>query len=175
MSMGSENGAKRSPSLSSSPLSSFHKSSLSRFGAFVLLLLFCVFSMTFSHAPERHTMVANLASESPEMLGLKNTKTDASRGGITRGEISTTTDDEGKSIEEEEEEEEEEAKLSGESVDVEKIIEETVEEKENEEHATRPRATAYDPLPNQFQLNGEPFDFATLRGKVTLFSNVASH
>lgn len=172
MSMGSENGAKRSPSLSSSsPLSSFHKSSLSRFGAFVLLLLFCVFSMTFSHAPERHTMVANLASESPEMLGLKNTKTDdASRGGITRGEISTTTVDEGKSIEEEEE-----AKLSGESVDVEKIIEETVEEKENEEHATRPRATAYDPLPNQFQLNGEPFDFATLRGKVTLFSNVASH
>ena len=120
-------------------------------------------------------MVANLASESPEMLGLKNTKTDASRGGITRGEISTTTVDEGKSIEEEEEEEEEEAKLSGESVDVEKIIEETVEEKENEEHATRPRATAYDPLPNQFQLNGEPFDFATLRGKVTLFSNVASH
>lgn len=116
-------------------------------------------------------MVANLASESPEMLGLKNTKTDdASRGGITRGEISTTTVDEGKSIEEEEE-----AKLSGESVDVEKIIEETVEEKENEEHATRPRATAYDPLPNQFQLNGEPFDFATLRGKVTLFSNVASH
>ena len=113
-------------------------------------------------------MVANLASESPEMLGLKNTKTDASRGG-TRGEISTTVD-EGKSIEEEEE-----AKLSGESVDVEKIIEETVEEKENEEHATRPRATAYDPLPNQFQLNGEPFDFATLRGKVTLFSNVASH
>jgi hypothetical protein len=166
--MGSENGAKRSPSLSSSPLSSFHKSSLSRFGAFVLLLLFCVFSMTFSHAPERHTMVANLASESPEMLGLKNTKTDASRGGITRGEISTTVD-EGKSIEEEE------AKLSGESVDVEKIIEETVEEKENEEHATRPRATVYDPLPNQFQLNGEPFDFATLRGKVTLFSNVASH
>ena len=62
-------------------------------------------------------MVANLASESPEMLGLKNTKTDASRGGITRGEISTTTDDEGKSIEEEEEEEEE-AKLSGESVDL---------------------------------------------------------
>ena len=41
-------------------------------------------------------MVANLASESPEMLGLKNTKTDASRGGITRGEISTTTVDEGK-------------------------------------------------------------------------------
>ncbi len=117
-------------------------------------------------------MVANLASESPEMLGLKNTKTVASRGGITRGEISTTTDDEGKSIEEEEEEE---AKLSGESVDVEKIIEETVEEKENEEHAMRPRATAYDPLPNQFQLNGEQFDFATLRGKVTLFSNVASH
>ncbi len=115
-------------------------------------------------------MVANLASESPEMSGLKNKKTDASRGG-TRGEISTTVD-EGKSIEEEEEEE---AKLSGESVDVEKIIEETVEEKENEEHATRPRATAYDPLPNQFQLNGEPFDFATLRGKVTLFSNVASH
>ena len=119
-------------------------------------------------------MVANLASESPEMLGLKNKKTDASRGG-NRGEISTTVG-EGKSIEEEEEEEEEEeAKLSGESVDVEKIIEETVEEKENEEHATRPRATAYDPLPNQFQLNGEPFDFATLRGKVTLFSNVASH
>jgi len=123
--------------------------------------------MTFSHAPERHTMVANLASESPDMLGLKNKKTDASRGG-TRGEISTTVD-EGKSIEEEE------AKLSGESVDVEKIIEETVEEKENEEHVTRPRATAYDPLPNQFQLNGEPFDFATLRGKVTLFSNVASN
>ena len=119
-------------------------------------------------------MVANLASESPEMLGLKNTKTDASRGGITRGEISTTVG-EGKSIEEEEEEEEEEAKLSGESVNVEKIIEETVEEKENEEHVTRPRATAYDPLPNQFQLNGEPFDFATLRGKVTLFSNVASN
>ena len=117
-------------------------------------------------------MVANLASESPEMLGLKNTKTDASRGGITRGEISTTTVDEGKSIEEEEEEEE--AKLSG-GVDVEKIIEETVEEKENEEHVTRPRATAYDPLPNQFQLNGEPFDFATLRGKVTLFSNAASN
>ena len=129
--------------------------------------------MTFSHAPERHTMVANLASESPEMLGLKNKKTDASRGG-NRGEISTTVG-EGKSIEEEEEEEEEEAKLSGESVDVEKIIEETVEEKENEEHVTRPRATAYDPLPNQFQLNGEPFDFATLRGKVTLFSNVASN
>ena len=112
-------------------------------------------------------MVANLASESPEMLGLKNKKTDASRGG-NRGEISTTVD-EGKSIEEEE------AKLSGESVDVEKIIEETVEEKENEEHVTRPRATAYDPLPNQFQLNGELFDFATLRGKVTLFSNVASN
>ena len=111
-------------------------------------------------------MVANLASDSPEMLGLKNKKTDASRGG-NRGEISTTVD-EGKSIEEE-------AKLSGESVDVEKIIEETVEEKENEEHVTRPRATAYDPLPNQFQLNGEPFDFATLRGKVTLFSNVASN
>ena len=110
-------------------------------------------------------MVANLASDSPEMLGLKNKKTDASRGG-NRGEISTTVD-EGKSIEE--------AKLSGESVDVEKIIEETVEEKENEEHVTRPRATAYDPLPNQFQLNGEPFDFATLRGKVTLFSNVASN
>ena len=116
-------------------------------------------------------MVANLASESPEMLGLKNKKTDASRGG-NRGEISTTVG-EGKSIEEEEEEEE--AKLSGESVDVEKIIEETVEEKENEEHVTRPRATVYDPLPNQFQLNGEPFDFATLRGKVTLFSNVASN
>lgn len=114
-------------------------------------------------------MVANLASESPEMLGLKNKKNDASRGG-NRGEISTTVG-EGKSIEEEEEE----AKLSGESVNVEKIIEETVEEKENEEHVTRPRATAYDPLPNQFQLNGEPFDFATLRGKVTLFSNVASH
>ena len=111
-------------------------------------------------------MVANLASESPEMLGLKNKKTDASRGG-NRGEISTTVD-EGKNIEEE-------AKLSGESVNVEKIIEETVEEKENEEHVTRPRATAYDPLPNQFQLNGEPFDFATLRGKVTLFSNVASN
>ena len=111
-------------------------------------------------------MVANLASDSPEMLGLKNKKTDASRGG-NRGEISTTVD-EGKSIEEE-------AKLSGESVDVEKIIEETVEEKENEEHVTRSRATAYDPLPNQFQLNGEPFDFATLRGKVTLFSNVASN
>ena len=100
-------------------------------------------------------MVANLASESPEMLGLKNTKTDASRGGITRGEISTTTDDEGKSIEEEEEEEEE-AKLSGESVDVEKIIEETVEEKENEEHAMRPRATAYDPLPNHCLLYTSP-------------------
>lgn len=113
-------------------------------------------------------MVANLASESPEMLGLKNKKTDASRGG-NRGEISTTVG-EGKSIEEEEE-----AKLSSESVNVEKIIEETVEEKENEEHVTRPRATAYDPLPNQFQLNGEPFDFATLRGKVTLFSNVASN
>ena len=118
-------------------------------------------------------MVANLASESPEMLGLKNKKTDASRGG-NRGEISTTVG-EGKSIEEEEEEEEEEAKLSGESVNVEKIIEETVEEKENEEHVTRPRATAYDPLANQFQLNGEPFDFATLRGEVTLFSNVASN
>jgi len=37
------------------------------------------------------------------------------------------------------------------------------------------RTNIYDPLPNQFQLNGEPFDFTSLRGKVSLFANVASN
>jgi hypothetical protein len=61
-------------------------------------------------------------------------------------------------------------------VDVEKIVEETVVEEKNEKIATpRVRSTVYDPLPNQFQLNGEPFDFTSLRGKVTLFANVASN
>lgn len=62
-------------------------------------------------------------------------------------------------------------------VDVEKIVEETVLMKEENAKIETPRVrtTVYDPLPNQFQLNGEPFDFTSLRGKVTLFANVASN
>jgi len=121
-------------------------------------------------------MVANLASDSPEMLGLKLRKeSDGNTQGKTSGgELDDDEGDDGVG-------EGERAKLGvaghrENDVDVEKIVEETVVEEENANIATpRVRTTVYDPLPNQFQLNGEPFDFTSLRGKVTLFANVASN
>jgi len=122
-------------------------------------------------------MVANLASDSPEMLGLKLRK--ESDGNTQRktsgGELDDDEGDDGV-------DEGERAKLGVASqrvndVDVEKIVEETVLMKEENAKIETPRVrtTVYDPLPNQFQLNGEPFDFTSLRGKVTLFANVASN
>lgn len=122
-------------------------------------------------------MVANLASDSPEMLGLKLRK--ESDGNTQRktsgGELEDDEGDDGV-------DEGERAKLGVASqrvndVDVEKIVEETVLMKEENAKIETPRVrtTVYDPLPNQFQLNGEPFDFTSLRGKVTLFANVASN
>jgi hypothetical protein len=184
MSMGSENGSKKNPSLASpSFLASMvsHKSSMSRLGALLLLLFFCFFSMTMTTSSTSTTsgqrrMVANLASDSPEMLGLKLRK--ESDGNTQRktsgGELDDDEGDDGV-------DEGERAKLGvaghrENDVDVEKIVEETVVEEENAKIATpRVRTTVYDPLPNQFQLNGEPFDFTSLRGKVTLFANVASN
>jgi len=120
-------------------------------------------------------MVANLASDSPEMLGLKLRK-GSDRNAQRKTSGGELDDDEGDGVDEGER-----AKLGVAShresdVDVEKIVEETVVEEKNEKIATpRVRSTVYDPLPNQFQLNGEPFDFTSLRGKVTLFANVASN
>ena len=132
---------------------------------------------TSSTSSGQRRMVANLASDSPEMLGLKLRK--ESDGNTQRktsgGELEDDEGDDGV-------DEGERAKLGVASqrvndVDVEKIVEETVLMKEENAKIETPRVrtTVYDPLPNQFQLNGEPFDFTSLRGKVTLFANVASN
>lgn len=102
-----------------------------------------------------HTKVANLASESPEMLGLTVQKREKKR--------ETSEDDERRRRGGQ-------AKLGANA--------DHVSEKEEEREITitpHVRTNIYDPRPNQFQLNGEPFDFTSLRGKVSLFANVASN
>lgn len=102
-----------------------------------------------------HTKMANLASESPEMLGLTVQKREKKR--------ETSEDDERRRRGGQ-------AKLGANA--------DHVSEKEEEREITitpHVRTNIYDPLPNQFQLNGEPFDFTSLRGKVSLFANVASN
>lgn len=103
-----------------------------------------------------HTKVANLASESPEMLGLtvqkREKKKETSEGDEKRRRRGG------------------QANLGANA--------DHVSEKEEEREITilpHVRTNIYDPLPNQFQLNGEPFDFTSLRGKVSLFANVASN
>lgn len=102
-----------------------------------------------------HTKMANLASESPEMLGLTVQKREKKR--------ETSEDDERRRRGGQ-------AKLGANA--------DHVSEKEEEREITitpHVRTNIYDPRPNQFQLNGEPFDFTSLRGKVSLFANVASN
>ena len=102
-----------------------------------------------------HTKMANLASESPEMLGLTVQKREKKR--------ETSEDDERRRRGGQ-------AKLGANA--------DHVSEKEEEREITitpHVRTNIYDPRPNQFQLNGEPIDFTSLRGKVSLFANVASN
>lgn len=106
-----------------------------------------------------HTKVANLASESPEMLGLTVQKREKKR--------ETSEDDE----------DDEKRWRRGGQAKLGANADHASEKEEEREIITLPRVrtNAYDPLPNQFQLNGEPFDFTSLRGKVALFANVASN
>ena len=103
-----------------------------------------------------HTKVANLASESPEMLGLTVQKREKKR--------ETSEDDEKR-------------RRRGGQAKLGANADHVSEKEEEREIIILPhvRTNIYDPLPNQFQLNGEPFDFTSLRGKVALFANVASN
>lgn len=103
-----------------------------------------------------HTKVANLASESPEMLGLTVQKREKKK--------ETSEDDEKR-------------RRRGGQAKLGANADHVSEKEEEREIIITPhvRTNIYDPLPNQFQLNGEPFDFTSLRGKVSLFANVASN
>lgn len=103
-----------------------------------------------------HTKMANLASESPEMLGLTVQKREKKR--------ETTSEDD-------------EKRRRGGQAKLGANADHVSEKEEEREIIMLPhvRTNIYDPLPNQFQLNGEPFDFTSLRGKVSLFANVASN
>jgi hypothetical protein len=103
-----------------------------------------------------HTKVANLASESPEMLGLTVQKREKKK--------ETSEDDEKR-------------RRRGGQAKLGANADHVSEKEEEREIIILPhvRTNIYDPLPNQFQLNGEPFDFTSLRGKVALFANVASN
>ena len=103
-----------------------------------------------------HTKVANLASESPEMLGLTVQKREKKK--------ETSEDDEKR-------------RRRGGQANLGANADHVSEKEEEREITILPhvRTNIYDPLPNQFQLNGEPFDFTSLRGKVSLFANVASN
>ena len=103
-----------------------------------------------------HTKVANLASESPEMLGLTVQKREKKK--------ETSEDDEKR-------------RRRGGQANLGANADHVSENEEEREITILPhvRTNIYDPLPNQFQLNGEPFDFTSLRGKVALFANVASN
>ena len=103
-----------------------------------------------------HTKVANLASESPEMLGLTVQKREKKK--------ETSEDDEKR-------------RRRGGQANLGANADHVSEKEEEREIIILPhvRTNIYDPLPNQFQLNGEPFDFTSLRGKVALFANVASN
>lgn len=103
-----------------------------------------------------HTKVANLASESPEMLGLTVQKREKKK--------ETSEDDEKR-------------RRRGGQANLGANADHVSEKEEEREIIILPhvRTNIYDPLPNQFQLNGEPFDFTSLRGKVSLFANVASN
>ena len=103
-----------------------------------------------------HTKVANLASESPEMLGLTVQKREKKK--------ETSEDDEKR-------------RRRGGQANLGANADHVSEKEEEREIIITPhvRTNIYDPLPNQFQLNGEPFDFTSLRGKVSLFANVASN
>mmetsp|Transcript_6349 Transcript_6349/g.21232 ORF Transcript_6349/g.21232 Transcript_6349/m.21232 type:complete len:174 (-) Transcript_6349:673-1194(-) len=168
--MGSENGSKATTATS--------KSSLSRMGAMIILSLFAFvfFSMTTTLGNSSsnsslgggegglgggrrrvHTKMANLASESPEMLGLTVQKREKKR--------ETTSEDD------------EKRRRRGGQAKLGANADHVSEKEEEREIIMLPhvRTNIYDPLPNQFQLNGEPFDFTSLRGKVSLFANVASN
>lgn len=103
-----------------------------------------------------HTKVANLASESPEMLGLTVQKREKKK--------ETSEDDEKR-------------RRRGGQANLGANADHVSEKEEEREITILPhvRTNIYDPLPNQFQLKGEPFDFTSLRGKVSLFANVASN
>ena len=103
-----------------------------------------------------HTKVANLASESPEMLGLTVQKREKKK---------------------ETSEGDEKRRRRGGQANLGANADHVSEKEEEREIIITPhvRTNIYDPLPNQFQLNGEPFDFTSLRGKVSLFANVASN
>lgn len=103
-----------------------------------------------------HTKVANLASESPEMLGLTVQKREKKK--------ETSEDDEKR-------------RRRGGQANLGANADHVSEKEEEREIIITPhvRTNIYDPLPNQFQLKGEPFDFTSLRGKVSLFANVASN
>ena len=103
-----------------------------------------------------HTKMANLASESPEMLGLTVQKREKKK--------ETSEDDEKR-------------RRRGGQAKLGANADHVSEKEEEREIIILPhvRTNIYDPLPNQFQLNGEPFDFTSLRGKVALFANVASN
>ena len=103
-----------------------------------------------------HTKVANLASESPELLGLTVQKREKKK--------ETSEDDEKR-------------RRRGGQANLGANADHVSENEEEREITILPhvRTNIYDPLPNQFQLNGEPFDFTSLRGKVSLFANVASN
>ena len=103
-----------------------------------------------------HTKVANLASESPEMLGLTVQKREKKK--------ETGEDDEKR-------------RRRGGQANLGANADHVSEKEEEREITILPhvRTNIYDPLPNQFQLKGEPFDFTSLRGKVSLFANVASN
>lgn len=105
-----------------------------------------------------HTKMANLASESPEMLGLTVQKREKKR--------ETTSEDD------------EKRRRRGGQAKLGANADHVSEKEEEREIIMLPhvrRTNIYDPLLNQFQLNGEPFDFTSLRGKVSLFANVASN
>jgi hypothetical protein len=99
--------------------------------------------------------MANLASESPEMLGLTVQKREKKR--------ETTSEDD------------EKRRRRGGQAKLGANADHVSEEEEEIILLPHVRTNIYDPLPNQFQLNGEPFDFTSLRGKVSLFANVASN
>lgn len=103
-----------------------------------------------------HTKVANLASESPEMLGLTVQKREKKK---------------------ETSEGDEKRRRRGGQANLGANADHVSEKEEEREIIITPhvRTNIYDPLPNQFQLKGEPFDFTSLRGKVSLFANVASN
>ena len=104
-----------------------------------------------------HTKMANLASESPEMLGVTVQKREKKR--------ETTSEDD------------EKRRRRGGQAKLGANADHVSEKEEEREIIILPhvRTNIYDPLPNQFQLNGEPFDFTSLRGKVALYANVASN